>query len=110
MQNKINPELIKDKALLKQHIESQNELDKKKIDRGWLGNFWGISESIPNNIAALLILLLLLTGIIYSFFSVNVSQEKLPISIKDFWAIISPLITLAIGYLFGHKPKEDKNN
>lgn len=107
MSNKINPELIKDKTLLKFHLESETELNKKRVEHGWLGNFWGISNSVPNNIAALLILLLLISGIIYSFCIIDIPSDKVGLSIKDFWSIIAPLITLAVGYLFGHKPKSE---
>jgi hypothetical protein len=33
--------------------------------------------------------------------------DKISLPIKDFWLIIAPLITLAIGYLFGDKSKKN---
>jgi hypothetical protein len=107
MVNQINPNLPKDKELAKQVIESQNEIDKIKLERGWLGGIWGNTYSIQNNIAALSVILLIFTGIIYSFCTINTPPDKLSIPIKDFWAIISPLITLAIGFLFGDKMKKN---
>ena len=41
------------------------------------------------------------TAIIYTFIMLFKSQETNDLSIKDFWEVISPLVTLAIGYLFG---------
>ncbi len=107
MANQINPNLIKDKVLVKQVIENQNELDKIKLERGWLGGIWGNSEKIPNNIAALAIIILLATGIFYTYCIMDLQSEKISLPIKDFWAIIAPLITLAIGYLFGDKTKKN---
>ena len=105
MANQIN--LPKDKELAKQLLDNHNELEKEKIQQGVLGKIWGSSTSIPNNIAALLILLLLLSGLIYSCSAFNISPEKISLPIKDFWLIITPLITLSIGYLFGDKSKKD---
>jgi hypothetical protein len=113
-----NIDLPKNKELARQVIDGQNELDKIKIqkeldkikiERGWLGQFWGNSESTPNNIAALTILLLLLTGIIYTLCAtILVAPDKISLPIKDFWSIIAPLITLSIGYLFGNKAKSNE--
>lgn len=107
MANQINPNLLKDKFLAKQVIENQNELEKIKLERGWLGGIWGNSEKIPNNIAALAIIILLATGIFYTYCLMGFPTEKISLPIKDFWAIIAPLITLAIGYLFGDKSKKN---
>lgn len=107
MGNNINPNLLKDKILAKQVIENQNELEKIKLERGLLGGIWGNSEKIPNNIAALAIVILLATGIFYTYCVMNLAKENISLPIKDFWAIIAPLITLAIGYLFGDKSKKN---
>jgi len=68
---------------------------------GWLGKIWGVTSSVPHNIAALTIFVLLLFGIIYTYSCINIPSEKLSISIAGFWGIISPIITLSFGYLFG---------
>lgn len=101
----INPNLIKDKNLFKHALESQHDLNKMRIERGWLGNLWGTSTSIPNNIAAFLILILAIGGLGYTCYAAGKSKESLGLPIADFWAIVTPLITLAIGYLFGDKRK-----
>lgn len=103
MANEFNPDLFKDKGLAKLHLENANAIGRIRAEKGWLGHFWGSSSSIPNNIAALTILLLLISGLIYTFCVMNTPADKATLSIKDFWSIISPLITLAIGYLFGDK-------
>jgi hypothetical protein len=93
--------LPRDKELAKQVIENQNELDRIKTERGWLGGIWGVPTNIPNNIAAFSIVLLLITGIGYTFLNYDKKPETLNLSIKDLWSIITPFMTLAIGYLFG---------
>lgn len=108
MANQINPNLLKDKVLAKQVIENQNEIEKIKLERGWLGGIWGNSDKIPNNLAALSIIILLATGIFYTYCVLGLPTEKISLPIKDFWAIIAPLITLAIGYLFGDKSKKNE--
>lgn len=107
MANQINPNLLKDKVLAKQVIEYQNQLEKIKLERGWLGGIWGNTEKIPNNIAALAISILLATGILYTYCAMDLPTDKISLPIKDFWLIIAPLITLAIGYLFGDKSKKN---
>lgn len=71
-------------------------LKSKKMDleSGHLGKFFGAPANAPTNIAGLLILLFVLTGIILSFIPGNISSS-------DYWKWITPFITLALGYLFG---------
>ena len=99
MINQVN--LPKDKELAKQLLDSQNEIEKQKINQGFLGKIWGNSSSIPNNIAALSAVILITVGIFYTCAMMNTKTENISLSIKDFWSIISPLITLSIGFLFG---------
>ncbi len=103
MTNQVNLPLPKDKELANKVLDNHNELEKQRVNQGFLGKFWGASTSVPNNIAALSVVILILTGIIYTCNAMNTSAEKIALPIKDFWAIISPLITLSIGYLFGDK-------
>ena len=101
-----NSPLFQNERLAQQLLNHETENDKIKTERGWLGSIWGNSSSIPNNIAALLLVFSLITGIIFTICSINIPQEDKNISIKDFWSIISPFITLPLGYLFGIKKKE----
>lgn len=95
-----------DPNLAKQIVNAEHEIKKKKTDHGLLGFIWGSSSSIPNNIAALSIIILIFFGIIYSISIGNHKPDEIALSIKDCWAIITPMITLAFGYLFGEKTKE----
>jgi len=102
----INPELLKDTKLVSKYLDHETETAKIITERGWLGNFWGSTSSIPNNIAATLILISILTGLVYTYCAFNSPPNSNNISIKDFWSIMSPFITLPLGYLFGMKKKD----
>lgn len=80
----------------------ENKLDK---ELGRLGKFFGSGESVRLNITGLLIIILILTGILYTItiLCFNLSNNTYAISISNFWSIITPIITLALGYLFGKK-------
>lgn len=68
------------------------KVKKMDLDSGWLGKFFGGPTHSPMNIAGLLIVLLVFTGIIMSLF-IKSSDE--------YWTNIIPVVTLALGYLFG---------
>ena len=55
----------------------------------------------------IVIIILLATGIFYTYCTMSLPPDKISLPIKDFWAIIAPLITLAISYLFGDKIKKN---
>lgn len=99
--------LPQDPQIANKIVDSKNEISKKKIEHGFLGLFWGSSSSIPNNIAALTIVVLVLFGIIYSIVIREMQPKEVGLSIKECWAIITPVITLAFGYLFGEKTKKN---
>lgn len=94
------------KNLETSHKIIDNTFEESKMTRelGLLGQFFGSGNSIKLNIAGLFIFILLLTGIIYTaciLFSDSVNSKS--IGILEFWGIITPLITLALGYVFGKK-------
>ena len=80
-----------------QSIDALLRSKEMDLESGLLGKFFGAPTHSPGNIAGLLIFLLLFTGIIISFFPGSISAG-------DFWTKIIPLITLALGYLFGKRP------
>jgi len=105
MANEIN--LPQDPQLASKIIDAKNEISRKKVEHGVLGLVWGSSSSIPNNIAALTIIILIIFGIIYSIAVVGRKPEEFGFTIKDCWTIITPIVTLAFGYLFGEKTKKN---
>lgn len=107
-----NLNLPENVTVAKKLIESNNEIEKLKLqyekeqsqsELGNLGKFFGSGNSISKNIAGLTICSLLLVGIIYTFILLFKGATETDLSIKDFWGVILPLITLTIGYLFGKK-------
>jgi len=71
-------------------------LQSKKMDleAGWLGKCFGGSANAPLNIAGVLVLLLVGSGI-------SVLFVKSAIPAQDYWKVIVPLLTLVMGYVFG---------
>jgi len=71
-------------------------LEGKKIDLGFLGKFFGSHDNAPANIAGLVLVILIITGVIILFWGTSVS-------VGVFWDKIVPIVTLTLGYLFGKK-------
>ncbi len=92
----INIDLI-NATLEKQKLDNQG----KKEERGLLGNLWGSIEHSSNNIAGLFIVLLLFVGLVYTIWMLVVDIYDSHSKILDFWKMLSPLLTLALGYVFG---------
>jgi hypothetical protein len=88
------------------HKIIDNTFEESKMTRelGVLGQFFGSGNSIKLNIAGLFIFILLITGVSYTA-CILFSQSTNPkaVGILEFWGIITPLITLALGYIFGKK-------
>ena len=90
----------------------RNDLQKAKLDnedkkssRGWIGRFWGGGEHASKNIAGLCICFLMAIGAIVTFLVLRCNNEDGIKNIIDFWSIVTPIITLALGYLFGHSQR-----
>lgn len=75
--------------------ENSRKHERSKV--GILGYLFGVSSCVPNNIAGLVVFLLLIYGVLYSFYFY---EEK---DLGNVWSIVSPMMTLALGYLFGKK-------
>ena len=59
---------------------------------GWLGRVIGSPKNAPNNIAFLAVALTLVAGCISLAF---------PAQSGDIWKVLAPILTLALGYVFG---------
>lgn len=81
----------------------ENNIMDKEI--GFLGKFFGFGESVKLNIAGICILILLLIGIVYTFIYLFSNVNDKAIGITEFWSIITPLMTLTLGYIFGKNEK-----
>lgn len=69
------------------------------LEAGWLGMCFGGSANAPLNIAGLLVVLLVGSGIAVLFV-----QSAIPA--QDYWEITVPLLTLVMGYVFGKSSKD----
>lgn len=85
--------------------EKELERQERKDQRGWVGKFWGEGDHAAKNIAGLLICAMLILGGCYTYGVFNCFNQSSNQLIADFWKIITPLITLALGYLFGKSVK-----
>ena len=83
----------------KARIKSAEEIKKRIIDAGLLGKFFGTNKNVSLYIAAFIAIIMLISGICYSFIATNTYS----LSSKDFWTIISPFITTSLGFIIGKK-------
>lgn len=92
--DKLNDEL-KGKAI-DAFQETQSTRDENKT--GWLGHFFGNkSENIALYVAFIICMSLIIVGFVYTWIS---PDYKINSNI-EFWQIIGPIITGALGFIFG---------
>jgi hypothetical protein len=84
--------------------ELDYDLKKGELEQGWLGKIWGGTSNSKINIAALVILILLLFACVYSWFA----SDAFPA--KDCWTTVGPFIALALGYIFGENKSDKKEH
>lgn len=70
------------------------ENKRMDLDAGALGRFFGTGAAAPTSIAGLTVFLLAGAGILAMFV-----DSKMPPA--EYWQVAAPIITLALGYLFG---------
>ncbi len=78
--------------ITKETFEAYN--DSKKIDLGWFGKCFGSAEHAPTSICGILIIFLLIVSSLLILFNQQIAMEYTK-------SVVLPLITLALGYLFG---------
>jgi len=90
-------------VLAQQEIESYARSgEKHQRDLGWIGGIIGCSEQAPFNIAFVVIVTIVLAIAVPSFYpSVDIEKSL---------TRLIPILTLALGYVFGNKQahKQDK--
>lgn len=80
---------------------NNHNLEIKKKELGWFGIFFGGKELISLNISGMLIIFLLITGLLLSY---KIYSDKSDLdNVVKIWGIITPIITLTLGYIFGSK-------
>lgn len=94
---------MSEKGNLKPGKEDQSlEEVKLNLQSGLLGRFFGGSSNAPLNIGGLVAILLVVSGMVYPI----LPSGLLKISPLDYWGIISPIITLILGYALGQNKKD----
>jgi hypothetical protein len=89
----IHPEGGSALAVNSEHVLKARELE---LTAGWLGRVFGNAKNAPLNIAGIIATLLTITGIALLFWPGSMTAS-------DFWKLITPILTLILGYLFGKK-------
>lgn len=85
---------MKNKLTQPTKSELEHSLNKQKIEAGFFGKLFGMGDAAKIHITGLLLIILLLSGVIFSFIK-DFDQTK------EYWATILPMITLFSGYIWG---------
>ena len=98
-----DPKLIQQLKKMELDAEARKltlEAETKKLglEIGWIGTLVGSAKNAPNNIAFLVLLLVMIAGFVVAFVY---PQDRV-----EFWKTILPVLTLALGYVFGQKSGE----
>lgn len=80
------------------HTEYLLRVQEMNLEAGSLGRFFGSPQRAASSIAWITIFLLVISGIIALFGTCSIAAP-------DYWKIITPIITLAFGFLFGKTDK-----
>ncbi|MBY0456177.1 MAG: hypothetical protein K2V38_02445 [Gemmataceae bacterium] len=78
--------------------QSELESERMRFQFGWLARLIGGKDNAPNNIAFVIVTLLLVSGVVVNFVS--------PADRLEYWKVILPILTLTLGYLFGKNSKD----
>ncbi len=92
--SRYNPEEPTINYLTAKGMEYEADLKMKKLESGWLGTVFG-TRNAPANIAGFVVVAVLFAGLLSFFRDAD--------TIIRTWTIIAPIITGAMGFLFGKK-------
>lgn len=81
-----------------QQHSHENELKNKEI--GFLGKFFGSSDNAARNMAMTVIMIVIVGATVFSIVVLLISSFDKHL-ISQVWNSIVPIITLALGYIFG---------
>ncbi|EKT3964961.1 hypothetical protein SL053_002221 [Flavobacterium psychrophilum] len=88
--------------------KNSHEVVLKDKELGWFGLFFGGKELISLNLSGMLLIFLILSGVILSFKIYNKTEDLE--NILKIWGVITPIITLTLGYIFGNKNGSNNNS
>lgn len=72
------------------------KLREMDLESGLLGKLFGTSENVPTYIGGLVVFAVVLAGLIATFYPGGT------VAIET-WKIITPIITMVLGFLFGRR-------
>lgn len=81
------------------HNKYTIESKKLDLDAGMLGKCFGSKLNAPSNIAGSFLAILTVSGIAVLF-----ANSAIPAG--EYWKIITPLMTMSLGYIFGKSSKD----
>lgn len=76
--------------------ETYVKLKAMDLESGWLGRIFGSAKNAAVNIGGLVVLLVVVAGIIMTLYPAGSTAT-------ESWKIITPIITMVLGFLFGKK-------
>lgn len=79
------------------------EKDLQKRQLGVLGRVFGSNQNTSTHIVGLLLILLVIAGIAYTFFT----PAHQAFAVSEFWKVLSPIITTIIGYFLGTNSRRE---
>lgn len=88
-----------EQALKDKQLTHEESMENKAL--GWFGQYFGSKEHSSRNITAIICLSFIAGATLVSLL-VYFCKEDLTF-VKYMWGVTSPIITLSLGYLFGHK-------
>lgn len=95
--NQIN--LHPDPMVASKIVDAEAASTKAQMDRGAIGRAFGSKDNVPFNVAALVVVISLI-AIVWLILQQDFASHKEQI------ALLTPILTLFGGYLFGQRSKE----
>ncbi len=86
-----------DPQVAKEVLQNETRQHKMSLESGWLGRVFGTGRNAPVQVVSLALVLLLLAGVLYTFHG----DAPNHLGVVDFWKVLSPIITLLVGFLAG---------
>lgn len=86
---------VNDPEVLEIHLSYEERRRRQDIEAGYLGKLFGTGSHVASSIAGLVVLLSLLGAFVLP----AIDHQRFPF--REVWSACGPLMTAALGYLFG---------
>ena len=81
--------------------QTRDKIELTKVEAGMMGKLFGTGANAPVFIAGFVLIIFSLFGL--SITALMIYPGNKGDALKDLWVFIGPVITLALGYIFGGK-------